>query len=571
MFSASQQVAETHESNQNARIEAGSTASDTRLTALETKTKHLTLENEGTSDEHHGHTRRTQATDRITVDSTAASGTATLEAIAHANQNAILSLQRGNATTKLIHGSPAVEFTTLVVNATGGSLSDQEVFKVNHGSGELSLGSGVSTISNRTNVLEIVPTSGDAALTVKGTASTSNCTLRLLEGQTNTGFQIVANGGEDGLNFIREDDGSTDTLLALKSDGQRIQQYFSDDAVEHNRVGAGNLTHLSKVTTSSNTVSDQIRIGTGSTEGYNTVASNTSFAIQRVNASTATDALSITRSNGEVTTQGFTCVGSTTVGGGLAVGGAATVTGNLTVTGATSLASTTASAITVSSSTPTLALVDTNNNSDFRIFLENGHVRFQDTTNNDRDFLVANSSGDCNVGVSGQTTAIMGKIDVNGDSQVRRVFCRQTSNSKIEFVAGATVGGAFTAPIRLFDNANSTIRIGGVGASSLVECQSLTQTSDRTLKEDIRPIENAARLLQVEPVSWLWKRAEGEADDTQRHRTSGVIAQDVEAVCPEAVRTNADGIKTIEYRCLTALLIAHVKELTARVAALEAA
>ncbi len=117
--------------------------------------------------------------------------------------------------------------------------------------------------------------------------------------------------------------------------------------------------------------------------------------------------------------------------------------------------------LTVSSASPTLALVDTDQNSDFRIFLESGHLRIQDTTNGNRDFLVANSSGDCNVGVSGQTTAVMGKLDVNGDAQVRRVFCRDTTNNKIEFIAGATVGGAHSNPIRLFDNSSGSVRIGG--------------------------------------------------------------------------------------------------------------
>jgi len=296
MFSAAQQVADTHESNQDARI----TASDERLTSVETKTKHQDLADEGTSDERHKHGRRLEATDKITVDSTADLADATFEAIAHTTNLAGLTLKRGNATTKLVHGSPAAS-SSLVVNATGNPADDKSILTAVHGSGEMTLGEGASTITAKTNVVEIVPTLGDAALTVKGTASTSNCTLRLLEGQTNQGFQIVANGGEDALNVIREDAGSTNTLLALKSDGQRIQQYYSDDGVEHNRVGVGNITHLSKVYGSSNTVSDQIRIGTGSTEGYNTVASNTSFAIQRVNGSTATDCISFDRLTGAAT------------------------------------------------------------------------------------------------------------------------------------------------------------------------------------------------------------------------------------------------------------------------------
>lgn len=288
MFSAAQQVAYSQDDDQNDRIDA-----------VETRTKHLTLENEGTSDEHHKHGRRTQATDRITVDSTADLADATFEAIAHTTNLAGLTLKRGNATTKLVHGSPAAS-SSLVVNATGNGADDKSILTAVHGSGEMTLGEGASTITAKTNVVEVVPTLGDAALTVKGTASTSNCTLRLLEGQTNQGFQIVANGGEDALNVIREDAGSTNTLLALKADGQRIQQYYSDDGVEHNRVGVGNLVHISKVAAASNTVTRQARFA-GVTEGFNTLASNTAFAIQRVNGSTATDCVSFNRATGAAT------------------------------------------------------------------------------------------------------------------------------------------------------------------------------------------------------------------------------------------------------------------------------
>lgn len=302
MFSASQQVADTHESDQNARIDAiegGSTASDARLDALENKTKNITLADEGTPDERHKHGRKLEATDKITVDSSADLADATFEAIAHTTNLAGLTLKRGNATTKLVHGSPAAS-SSIVVNATGNGADDKSILTAVHGSGEITLGEGASTITAKTNVLEVVPTSGDAALTVKGSASTSNCTLRLLESQTNLGFQIQANGGEGALNFLRENGGSTAACLILKADGQQINQYYSDDGVEHNRVGAGNLVHISKVSLASNTITRQARIA-GVTEGFNTHVSNTAFAIQRVNSSTATDCVSFDRATGAAT------------------------------------------------------------------------------------------------------------------------------------------------------------------------------------------------------------------------------------------------------------------------------
>jgi hypothetical protein len=55
-------------------------------------------------------------------------------------------------------------------------------------------------------------------------------------------------------------------------------------------------------------------------------------------------------------------------------------------------------------------------------------------------------------------------------------------------------------------------------------------------------------------------------------RQIGVIAQEVEAVLPEVVQADADtGQLSVAYGNITGLLIEAVKELTARVAALEEA
>jgi hypothetical protein len=48
----------------------------------------------------------------------------------------------------------------------------------------------------------------------------------------------------------------------------------------------------------------------------------------------------------------------------------------------------------------------------------------------------------------------------------------------------------------------------------------------------------------------------------------GVIAQDVEAVLPEAVRTDEDGYKSVNYNYLIALLIEAIKEQDAALDAL---
>ena len=190
-LSAYKDLRDHHEDLQNARIaavEGSEPELAARIATVESKTKNITLADEGTGDERHKHTRKLEATDKMIVDSTGDLADATFEAIAHTTNLAGLTLKRGNATTKLVHGSPAAS-SSIVVNATGNGADDKPILTAVHGSGEMTLGSGASTITAKTNVVEVVPTSGDAALTVKGSTSTSNCTLRLLESQSNLGWQ----------------------------------------------------------------------------------------------------------------------------------------------------------------------------------------------------------------------------------------------------------------------------------------------------------------------------------------------------------------------------------------------
>jgi hypothetical protein len=68
-------------------------------------------------------------------------------------------------------------------------------------------------------------------------------------------------------------------------------------------------------------------------------------------------------------------------------------------------------------------------------------------------------------------------------------------------------------------------------------------------------------------VSFQWR--EGHRRD-DRERQLGVIAQEVEAVFPESVFTDArSGYKVVDYTGLVAVLIEAVKELADRLEALE--
>jgi hypothetical protein len=82
-------------------------------------------------------------------------------------------------------------------------------------------------------------------------------------------------------------------------------------------------------------------------------------------------------------------------------------------------------------------------------------------------------------------------------------------------------------------------------------------SSDRRLKTEIEPIKDGlTKLDAIEGVSFIWKPGTPKAGQ----RDVGVIAQDVERVLPEAVHTDENGMKSVDYPHLVPLLINAVKE-----------
>ena len=94
-------------------------------------------------------------------------------------------------------------------------------------------------------------------------------------------------------------------------------------------------------------------------------------------------------------------------------------------------------------------------------------------------------------------------------------------------------------------------------------------SSDKRLKENIKPIENATeKVKQLGGYEFDWKKNDDPEMIHEGHDI-GVIAQEVEAVLPEIVTDRENGYKAVEYQKLVALLIESNKELAARVEELE--
>lgn len=78
--------------------------------------------------------------------------------------------------------------------------------------------------------------------------------------------------------------------------------------------------------------------------------------------------------------------------------------------------------------------------------------------------------------------------------------------------------------------------------------------SDAVLKEDIVPLPDVSSALQsLTPVSFKWRNSD--------RYSYGLVAQDVEDVLPTLVRKREDGVKTVNYVELVALLLREVQSL----------
>ena len=122
---------------------------------------------------------------------------------------------------------------------------------------------------------------------------------------------------------------------------------------------------------------------------------------------------------------------------------------------------------------------------------------------------------------------------------------------------------AHNSYVNLYHNGSYKLQTSSTGVTVNGDVNS---TSDIRYKKNIEPIDNALDKVQsLKGVTFDWDNdAFPETEDTKKpeftERATGVIAQDVEKVLPEAVRENEDGFKNVAYGNMVGLLIEAIKE-----------
>ncbi len=191
------------------------------------------------------------------------------------------------------------------------------------------------------------------------------------------------------------------------------------------------------------------------------------------------------------------------------------------------------------------ANIITLNGGDGSINVKNGLVNIRTDENN------ANTSGDINLTATsaGHGIRMYGGYDFDSDGNVK------------SHIALDGPGGAY---VYLWGDGNIGVK-NTVSAEGEMFATAFNLTSDGRLKTDIKPLENSlSKTLQLRGVSYNW------IDKAKSQSTQiGVIAQEVEEVYPEFVHTNEEGMKSVNYSQMVAVLIEAIKELNTQIETLK--
>jgi hypothetical protein len=180
--------------------------------------------------------------------------------------------------------------------------------------------------------------------------------------------------------------------------------------------------------------------------------------------------------------------------------------------------------------------------------------------------------GNGNVGIG--TTTPTSKLQVVGNAAIGQ-FTNGTA--VIDAFSGYAYYGCNNATNGLSIGSTGNIGIGITNSSSykLYVAGSAYSTggwsgSDVRWKKNIIPVSSVlSKLMQVTAVNYEWKTDEYKDLNFDTGKQLGIIAQDVEKVFPELVKTDINGYKAVAYEKLSVLLLEGMKEQEQKIQQLE--
>ena len=146
----------------------------------------------------------------------------------------------------------------------------------------------------------------------------------------------------------------------------------------------------------------------------------------------------------------------------------------------------------------------------------------------------------------------------------------EPANGRLSFGTSATSFTTGTIPTvltRMTITSQGNVGIGTISPSAHLQvagdiiANSIAGSSDVRFKHNIFPIQNALqKVMQLQGVTFDWKKSEFPDRTFSDQKTIGFIAQEVEKVLPEVVQTEktAEGYKAVQYDKVVALSLIHI-------------
>jgi hypothetical protein len=228
-----------------------------------------------------------------------------------------------------------------------------------------------------------------------------------------------------------------------------------------------------------------------------------------------------------------------------------------------------------------IQLIDPWGSNSWNIDNYQGRIRFH---RGGTEYMTIVPNGNVGIGTSNPTTRAV--VDIEGNSQRAALYWGPGGaysaqgflgyGSKAEYPGtnadNVLIGAVATTGANLMFRTGDRTRMiitndGNVGigdiapyapsyrlqVSGIVAANAFYNLSDIRLKENISEIKDALeKILRLQGVTFTWKES-GE-------KSIGLIAQEVEKMFPELVKTDNSGIKSIDYGRLTSVLIEGIKE-----------
>ena len=156
---------------------------------------------------------------------------------------------------------------------------------------------------------------------------------------------------------------------------------------------------------------------------------------------------------------------------------------------------------------------------------------------------------------NGGTAGVGNGLIKQGDSTM--LFAQGAINSAAGLVIGPWASGS--AGLRI--DGNGVAVAGTLNVSGAINGNAaFASASDARFKKDVAPIADAMSVIeQLQGVRFSFDQASFPSKNFEAGRQLGFIAQQIESILPEVVRTDSEGYKSVQYSQLTPLLVEGMK------------